>query len=397
MEDDWVSDDVRAELDEVFAETDALTRPSRRIVLGDDSSDSSAESGGNSDTESRGDSTGPRRPSLLARRVRGLLRRDDSDETDETDETRAKSSAKTPAKPAASRTATTQSSAKSSGASSAASSGGSSGSSSGKKRVVISDDDSGPVPAAAPAGASRFRQRRIAIRRAAGLRRLRWFSVVGIAVAAVLVFLLLLTSPILSIRNVEVEGNVYADPTTLGEVISDLKGEPILTADLHGAETRLESIPWVREASLSTHLPSRVLIQIVERRPIAFYRAVDGFNRVIDRDGRVLDVIQGDPVDYFPIRGTGPNLSAGDTVGQPFLGAAQLINALPADLLARLIAMAVSADGDVSMSLTDEVEVLFGRPNDFQTKLVGVVNEIKKQGSNKYAIIDVSSGEPSVR
>ena len=396
MEDDWVSDDVRAELDEVFAETDALTRPSRRIVLGDDSSDSSAESGGKSDTESRGDSTGPRRPSLLARRVRGLLRRDDSedsDETDESDETRAKSPAKTPAKPAASRTATTQSSAKSSGASSAASS----GSSSGKKRVVISDDDSGPVPAAAPAGASRFRQRRIAIRRAAGLRRLRWFSVVGIAVAAVLVFLLLLTSPILSIRNVEVEGNVYADPTMLGEVISDLKGEPILTADLHGAETRLESIPWVREASLSTHLPSRVLIQIVERRPIAFYRAVDGFNRVIDRDGRVLDVIQGDPVDYFPIRGTGPNLSAGDTVGQPFLGAAQLINALPADLLARLIAMAVSADGDVSMSLTDEVEVLFGRPNDFQTKLVGVVNEIKKQGSNKYAIIDVSSGEPSVR
>jgi cell division septal protein FtsQ len=389
MEDDWVSDDVRAELDEVFAETDALTRPSRRIVLGDDSSDSSAESGGKSDTESRGDSTGPRRPSLLARRVRGLLRRDDSDETDETDETRAKSPAKTPAKPAASRTATTQSSAKSSAASS--------GSSSGKKRVVISDDDSGPVPAAAPAGASRFRQRRIAIRRAAGLRRLRWFSVVGITVAAVLVFLLLLTSPILSIRNVEVEGNVYADPTTLGEVISDLKGEPILTADLHGAETRLESIPWVREASLSTHLPSRVLIQIVERRPIAFYRAVDGFNRVIDRDGRVLDVIQGDPVDYFPIRGTGPNLSAGDTVGQPFLGAAQLINALPADLQARLIAMAVSADGDVSMSLTDEVEVLFGRPNDFQTKLVGVVNEIKKQGSNKYAIIDVSSGEPSVR
>ncbi|MEY3617467.1 MAG: hypothetical protein RL726_165, partial [Actinomycetota bacterium] len=33
----------------------------------------------------------------------------------------------------------------------------------------------------------------------------------------------------------------------------------------------------------------------------------------------------------------------------------------------------------------------------FQTKLVGVVNEIKKQGSSKYAIIDVSSGEPSVR
>ena len=272
---------------------------------------------------------------------------------------------------------------------------------SGKKRVVISDDDSGPAPAASPAasaaGASRFRQRRIAIRRAAGRRRLRWFSVAGIAVAVVLVVLLLLTSPILSIREVQVEGNVYADPTVLGEVISDLKGEPILTADLHGAELRLEAIPWVREVSLSSHLPSRVLIQIVEREPIGFYRAVDGFNRVIDRDGRVLDVIEGDPLDYVPIRGTGPNLSAGDSVGQPFLGAAQLVNALPSDLRARLVSMAVSAEGEVSMTLTDEVEVLFGRPDDFQTKLVGVVNEIKKQGSSKYAIIDVSSGEPSVR
>jgi len=272
---------------------------------------------------------------------------------------------------------------------------------SGKKRVVISDDDSGPAPAASPAasaaGASRFRQRRIAIRRAAGRRRLRWFSVAGIAVAVVLVVLLLLTSPILSIREVQVEGNVYADPNVLGEVISDLKGEPILTADLHGAELRLEAIPWVREVSLSSHLPSRVLIQIVEREPIGFYRAVDGFNRVIDRDGRVLDVIEGDPLDYVPIRGTGPNLSAGDSVGQPFLGAAQLVNALPSDLRARLVSMAVSAEGEVSMTLTDEVEVLFGRPDDFQTKLVGVVNEIKKQGSSKYAIIDVSSGEPSVR
>jgi cell division septal protein FtsQ len=380
MDDEWVSDDVRAELDEVFAETDAMTRPSRRVTVRDDSSDDPSSDPSN---DASRDSRETGRLSILTRRMRGFLRRGDVDATVATPAKSSLSKASAPAKPVAARKTSAPSS----------------GSSSGKKRVVISDDDSGPVPASepAPAGASRFRQRRIAIRRAAGRRRLRWFSVVGIAVAAVLVLLLLLTSPILSIRNVEVEGNVYADPTALGDVIADLKGEPILTADLHGAETRLEAIPWVREASLSTHLPSRVLIQIVERQPIAFYRAVDGFNRVIDRDGRVLDVIEGDPVDYFPIRGTGPNLSAGDTVNQPFLGAAQLINALPADLLARLIAMSVSADGDVSMSLTDEVEVLFGRPNDFQTKLVGVVNEIKKQGSNKYATIDVSSGEPSVR
>ena len=366
-----ISDEVQAELSAVFSDEDATG----------DSADAGASGGGDGSQ----DAARPRR--FPGRRWLGRVR--SKNQVDDDTGAEGAGDDSTPVKSSPVRTSPVKtSSVKSSPVKTTTS---------GKKRVVISDDDSGPAPAASPAGASRFRQRRIAIRRAAGRRRLRWFSVVGIAVAVVLVVLLLLTSPILSIRNVQVEGNVYADPTVLGEVISDLKGEPILTADLHGAELRLEAIPWVREVSLSSHLPSRVLIQIVEREPIGFYRAVDGFNRVIDRDGRVLDVIEGDPLDYVPIRGTGPNLSAGDSVGQPFLGAAQLVNALPSDLRARLVSMAVSAEGEVSMTLTDEVEVLFGRPDDFQTKLVGVVNEIKKQGSSKYAIIDVSSGEPSVR
>ncbi len=367
--DEGISDDVQAELSAVFSD--------------DDTTAGSADAGGSGGGDGSQESAPPKR--FPGRRWLGRARsKEASDDDIDGDST----STATPKKISRKIPAPTSSPAKTSSVKPSAS---------GTKRVVISDDDSAPAPAASPAGASRFRQRRIAIRRAAGRRRLRWFSVVGIAVAVVLVVLLLLTSPILSIRNVQVEGNVYADPSVLGEVISDLKGEPILTADLHGAEMRLEAIPWVREVSLSSHLPSRVLIQIVEREPIGFYGAVDGFNRVIDRDGRVLDVIEGDPVDYVPIRGTGPNLSAGDSVGQPFLGAAQLVNALPSELRTRLLSVVVSAEGEVSMTLTDEVEVLFGRPDDFQTKLVGVVNEIKKQGSSKYAIIDVSSGEPSVR
>ncbi|MBU3688277.1 MAG: hypothetical protein B7C54_07670 [Acidimicrobiales bacterium mtb01] len=270
----------------------------------------------------------------------------------------------------------------------------------GKTRFVISDDDRGAPEKgsrAAPIGRARFRERRIAVRRAAGRRRLRWVVVVGGVVAVALVVLVLLASPILSIRKVDVEGVVYADPERVGEVVASLKGDPILTADLSGAESDLEAIPWIKAARVSMHLPSRVMIQIAERTPMAFFRAVDGFNRVIDIDGRVLDVIEGDPVDYPPIRGTGPNLTPGDLVGQPFLGAVQLLNALPRDLRLRVIAAAASPEGELSLELTDGVTVLFGRPEGFQDKLVGVVNEIKRQGSRSYSVIDVSTGEPSVR
>jgi len=273
--------------------------------------------------------------------------------------------------------------------------------SSGKKRVVISDDsevvDKKSSRNSSDNGASRFRLRRIAVRREEGRRRLRWFTVLGLAVASVIIVLLLLTSPLLSVRKVDVEGVVYANPELVASIVDSIDGEPILTVDLDAAENKLLMIPWVRQARVSMHFPSRVTIEVVERSPIAFFRSVDGFNRVIDRDGRVLDVIEGDPVDFTPIIGTGPNLSAGQNTEQPFLGAAELINALPSELRARLLTVTVSPEGEVSLALTNDVEVLFGRPDDFQVKLVGVVNEIKRQGSRRYAIIDVSSGQPSVR
>jgi len=273
--------------------------------------------------------------------------------------------------------------------------------SSGKKRVVISDDseviDRKSSRNPSDNGASRFRLRRIAVRREEGRRRLRWFTVLGLGIAGIILVLLLLTSPLLSVRKVEVEGVVYANPELVASIVDSIDGEPILTVDLDAAEEKLLMIPWVRQARVSMHLPSRVTIEVVERAPIAFFRSVDGFNRVIDRDGGVLDVIEGDPVDFTPIIGTGPNLSAGQNTEQPFLGAAELINALPSELRSRLLTVTVSPEGEVSLALTNDVEVLFGRPDDFQAKLVGVVNEIKRQGSRRYAIIDVSSGQPSVR
>lgn len=285
----------------------------------------------------------------------------------------------------------------------------------GKKRVVITDDT---VDAARTAGdrprpsrrrfgfrirsaeddeLSRLRKQRRAKQRAEGRWRPRWYVVVGSIGLVVVLVLLVLTSPILSIKQVQLEGNVYADPELLNAVIADLEGDPILTADLHGAQMRVEDIPWVRKARVSMHLPSKVVIQVDERVPLAFVRSTDGFNRVIDRDGRILDVIEGDPIEYVRIIGTAPTLVAGEFVPQPFLGAAQLINALPVDLAARLVSATVSPEGEISLQFTPNLQVIFGAPADYQAKLVGVINEIKRQGTRSYTVIDVSTGEPNVR
>lgn len=286
----------------------------------------------------------------------------------------------------------------------------------GKKRVVITDDTIDAAResherrranrprrfwqrtrSAEDDELSRLRKQRRAKQRLDGRWRPRWYVVVSAGVAVLIGGLLFLTSPILAIKRVDVEGNVYADPRLLEAIIAELEGDPILTADLHGAQVRVEAIPWVRKARVSMHLPSRILIQVDERTPLAFVRSSDGFNRVIDRDGRVLDVIEGDPTEYVRINGIAPTLVAGDFVPQPFLGAAQLINALPVDLAERLVSASVSPEGEISLQFTPNLQVIFGAPSDYQAKLVGVINEIKRQGSRSYTVIDVSTGEPNVR
>jgi len=394
MDDDTVTEALRAEI----ADVAPATSRARRVIV-DDSGDgpvdeSDDESGDVSGGHSAGDTTAIRAQKAAEKAELRAVRREQRREgraqrrEERAEQRELKKSQKSSQDP------------------STAISGGSKASSSkltverdGKKRVVISDDS---VAEERPrqksvVGESRFRQRRIDINRSEGRRRFRLVVVAGIAVLVVVVVLLLLTSPILSVRTVNVEGNAYADPEVVASVVDDLMGEPILTADLHRAEVVLRAVPWVEDARVTMRLPSTVTIEIVERRPEAYYRGVDGFNRVLDHEGRVLDVIEGDPVDYPLIAGTGPSISAGQTVDQPFLGAVQLIDSLTVDLRTRLESAAVTPEGDVSLVLSDGVTVLFGRPDDFQTKLVGVINEIKRQGSSPYSVIDVSSGDPSVR
>ena len=87
------------------------------------------------------------------------------------------------------------------------------------------------------------------------------------------------------------------------------KGDAILLVDTRQIERQLESIAWVESARVKTQFPHRVFIDIRERKPIATFAGSDGKFRVIDRDGRVLDVLDGGiPIDYMLITGANPDV-----------------------------------------------------------------------------------------
>ncbi len=269
----------------------------------------------------------------------------------------------------------------------------------GEKTIFIDDRPTGETISLEAATSAtriepRLRERRIAVRRAAGRKRLRWVFVAAIIVVLVVAVLAVLGSSLFTIEDVEVEGAVYTDQVTLDAVIEELRGTPVLRADTESAEETLESVPWVEAARVTTDFPHGAKIEIRERTPVASYAGPDGAFRVIDSHGRVLDVLDAQPIEYLPITSPdAPGLTAGQFAPQGFTAAASLLQALTPELRARAESVAVAADGsDLRLLLHDGIEARFGAARDLVVKLVRLQTSLDDLAAG-VSYIDVSTNE----
>jgi cell division protein FtsQ len=246
----------------------------------------------------------------------------------------------------------------------------------------------------------RMRERRMAVKRAQGRKRLKWLVaalvVVLLAVAALATF----GSSLFAIRadQVSITGNVYTNRDRLQAVVDDLVGTPVLIADTQKAEHDLEAIPWVEDAKVTTHFPHGVSIEIRERAPVATYQGPDGKYRVLDRDGRVLDVLDGYPIAYVLV--TGPdsvNLDPSEVAPQGYKAAAELAKNLTGDVRGKVDHIEVTADGSrLVMYLDDGTEVRFGEARDLFTKLVRLETLLLQNPDRQPGTIDVSTSQTTL-
>jgi len=254
--------------------------------------------------------------------------------------------------------------------------------------IAVDDDD--PVVK----GRGRFRLRRIAVRRAEGRRRLRIVTWVIAPLLVVALVLGVLASPIFGVRHVSIEGSKYVSQLTLGNAKKMVKGKSIFSVDLGAVEDFLKTDPWVRDAQAKRRFPSTVFIDIAERKPVAWYVGSDNQARVIDVEGRVITVLNGQPTAYTQISGVGPDLPAGSQVDDVYAAAAQVVSSLPPEVAPLMLNMGVTGGTDLLMTLRTGTVVTFGRPTDLRAKLVSLVLVLRRTDPKSLKGIDLSSGDP---
>lgn len=273
--------------------------------------------------------------------------------------------------------------------------------------VFIDDDDSLDTVAT---GSSRelrrgieprMRDRRLAVSRAEGRRKLWLIAGLSLVLLLAVGALAVLGSPLFSVseKELSISGAVYTDEDALAAVVDDLVGTPVLLADTDAAERKLEQIPWVDEAQVRTHFPRGLTIEIREREAVATYQGQDGSFRVIDRSGRILDVIPGRPIAYMLLVTPEPvDLAAGQYAPIGYAAAAELVKNLTPTVRRVTVSVESTASGDsLKLHLESEsgtaTEVRFGEAKELFSKLVRLETVMAKITEGGISEVDVSTSE----
>ena len=232
----------------------------------------------------------------------------------------------------------------------------------------------------------RFAERRRSVVEDRARRYLKRTMLILIAAAAVAGGAFVLTSPLLSVDRLEIEGVQQSATAEALDREGIILGEPLIFLDLESAADEIRSDPWVLDVAIDRRWPTTVIVEVVERVPVA----VVGANRdVVAADGVVLP---SGPTD-LPTIALSEVPSEGAYVSQQVLGALQFVDAL-AEELRPTVRLSSTTEGLVAQ--VRGYYVRLGRPVDMVEKARALGPVIDRQPPDGAEITLIAPSRPSV-
>ena len=258
-----------------------------------------------------------------------------------------------------------------------------------RTRVRAGAARSSPGPRS-PALHPRIRDRRNAVVRARGRRRLRALTVVAaVGVLFAVAVALLYFSGLASARHLTVTGSVHTPAAVVIAAAGVGADPPLIEVDTAAAATAVERLPWVARATVTRHWPDSLAIAVVERTPVA--AMVDGHDAaLVDGSGRVLAV--------EPVAPAGlPTLSAPVFVGTPGSQLADPVRpglavaaAVPPALAGRVVGVEVAAGGTVTLDLGRGVDAEIGPASSLVAKFEALASLLAGAPPTGPELIDLT-------
>jgi cell division protein FtsQ len=229
----------------------------------------------------------------------------------------------------------------------------------------------------------RIKERRIAVKRDEGRRRLRFLIVSAIVVGLVGAAAGATRSPLLDVDLIEVRGAEHVAVGTVLRTAGLARGDLMIDLDPGAAERRIERLSWVAQADVRREWPGTVAVRVIERRAAAAVPVAGGW-ATVDGSGRILERAADAPaglgiVDVPPIRG--------NRVPKALLDALTVAAAIPERLLDRVPSVVQRPDG-LELPLRPTGTVRLGGPDRLGEKLTALETLLDRV-DGPVAVIDV--------
>jgi cell division protein FtsQ len=196
-------------------------------------------------------------------------------------------------------------------------------------------------------------------------------------------------SPVLAVRAVQVDGAATLPAEQVREAAGIVDGTPLLRVDVDAARARVARLPPVASVEVTRGWPDRVVITLVERRPVAVVEE-DGRRTLVDAHGVLFDTISGRPPADV-VRLDVPRPGPGDPATTAALAA---VGELSRDLRRDVASVTATGDGDVTLILADGTTVIWGPADDSPAKataLEALLGQLAAGALEPAATIDVST------
>lgn len=191
-------------------------------------------------------------------------------------------------------------------------------------------------------------------RRHGARRRRALLLVAGVLVLALLGWGLW-SGPLLAVRSVQVDGATTLPTAVVQEAAGIRSGRSLLRVDVDAARAAVAELPQVESVTVTRGWPSRVVITLVERTPLAVVGEA-GRRSLLDERGVLFDTVTGEPpagVVPLTVSDPGPD-------DEPTAAALSAIGALPRALREQVSLVTAEDAGSVVLTMADGPVVRWG-------------------------------------
>jgi cell division protein FtsQ len=235
--------------------------------------------------------------------------------------------------------------------------------------------DTDAVPSSVRRFMARARQRRL---RAA----LPWAVTAGVALVVGALIWIVYGTAVFGVRDVHVVGTQMLSSLDVEQAAAVPMNQPLARVDLDAVRARVQRLAPVDRAIVSRSWPSTVVVEVIERTPVAAVPAGSQQFTLIDREGVAYRTVSKVPAGLPMARLAAPGPRDVNT-----RAALTVLAALSDELREQLVTISVAAPARIQLELRKNRTVIWGDDTSNDTKSQVATALLKRKGDR----IDVSA------